>query len=495
MAEADGSERALRQRVRSLEAELAGLGLAQVLTRSFPGEIRYWSRGMERLYGFTAAEAIGRVSHDLLRTEFPRSLGALEAELLDHAEWTGELCHRRRDGQEVVVVSHQSLLRDPAGATSLVTEVNNDVTEARRAHEAQQYLASIVESSEDAIVGKTMDGTINAWNAAAQSLFGYSAEEMIGQPILRLLPADRQHEEDMIIDRIRRGERLRHFETVRLHKDGSEVAVAVTVSPILDRFGTIVGASKIVRDITAERHNESRIQELQAELVHVARLSTMGQMASTIAHELNQPLTAVANYASALDRVSAAATVDMRRVREIIGRIRQQTTRAGEVIRRLRDHVAKRDTLRLHEDVNAVVSDAVELGLVGSRDRGVRTSIELDPAIEPVMIDRIQIGQVVVNLVRNAVEAMEASATRELSVATRAQPGALEIVVADTGPGIAPEVAQRLFQPFVTSKAAGLGLGLSICRELVEAHGGQLAASPGANGGTVFVVRLPTAAA
>ena len=171
MAEADGSERALRQRVRSLEAELAGLGLAQVLTRSFPGEIRYWSRGMERLYGFTAAEAIGRVSHDLLRTEFPRSLGALEADLLDHAEWTGELCHRRRDGQEVVVVSHQSLLRDPAGATSLVTEVNNDVTEARRAHEAQQYLASIVESSEDAIVGKTMDGTINAWNAAAQSLF------------------------------------------------------------------------------------------------------------------------------------------------------------------------------------------------------------------------------------------------------------------------------------------------------------------------------------
>ena len=483
----------LRQRINSLEAQAAGLGLAQVMTRSFAGEIQYWSRGMERLYGFTPEEAIGRISHDLLRTEFPRSRNALDTELLEHEEWTGELRHRRRDGQEVVVVSHQSLRRDGAGATPLVTEVNNDITEAWRGRELRQYLASIVESSEDAIVGKTLEGVVTAWNGAAEGMFGYSAEEMIGQPISRLLPPDRIHEEAMILERVRRGERLRQYETVRLRRDGSEIAVTLTISPILSSSGAIIGASKIVRDITAERRSQSRIQELQAELAHVARLTTMGQMASAIAHELNQPLTAVGNYAGALGRVLANPNADSGRAREIVGRIRQQTARAGEVIRRLREHVAKRNTAQLREDVNDVVREAVELGLVGHQYRGVHASVELDPAVGSAMLDRIQIGQVIINLVRNAVEAMEASETRRLTVSTHATAGMVEIAVADTGPGIAPEVAERLFQPFVTSKATGLGLGLSICRELVEAHQGRLSASPDASGGTVFVIQLPTA--
>ena len=484
----------LRQRISSLEVQAAGLGLAQVMTRSFAGEIHYWSRGMERLYGFTQEEAIGRISHDLLRTEFPRSRSAVDSELLERAEWTGELRHRRRDGQGIVVVSHQSLHRPSAAAAPLVTEVNNDITEAWRGRELRQYLASIVESSEDAILGKTLEGVVTAWNAAAETMFGYRAEEMIGQPITLLLPPDRLHEEAMILERLRRGERLRQFETIRVRKDGSEIAVSLTVSPILDQSGAIIGASKIVRDITAERRSQSRIQELQAELAHVARLTTMGQMASAIAHELNQPLTAVGNYAGALGRVLASPNADARRAGEIVDRIRQQTTRAGEVIRRLREHVAKRDTTRRREDVNGVVKEAVELGLVGTLQRGVHTSIELDVAVGAALLDRIQIGQVIINLVRNAVEAMEASTTRRLTVSTHAVPGMVEIRVADTGPGIAPEVAERLFQPFVTSKATGLGLGLSICRELVEAHEGRLSASPGATGGTVFVITLPTAA-
>jgi two-component system sensor kinase FixL len=267
----------------------------------------------------------------------------------------------------------------------------------------------------------------------------------------------------------------------------------LTVSPILSPSGQIIGASKIVRDISAERRNQSRIQELQAELVHVARLSTMGQMASAIAHELNQPLTAVGNYAGALNRLLASNAADTVRVRDIVDRIRQQTHRAGEVIRRLRDHVAKRNTTRVNEDVNAVVREAAELGLIGTRHQGVQTAIELDPSVGTALIDRIQIGQVIINLVRNSVEAMEASERRELTVSTHVADAAIEVVVTDSGPGIAPEVADRLFQPFVTSKAAGLGLGLSICREIVEAHGGQLTAAPGATGGTRFTMRLPTA--
>jgi len=482
----------LRRRISALEAHAAGLSLAQVMTRSFPGEIQYWSRGMERLYGFSAAEAIGQISHKLLQTEFPRSLDALDRELLERAEWTGELRHRRRDGEAIVVVSHQSLHRDMAGAPSLVTEVNNDVTEAHRSYEARQYLASIVDSSEDAIVGKTLDGVVTTWNGAAEAMFGYRAEEMIGRTIDLLLPPDRIAEEAMILERLRRGVRLRHFETIRLHKDGSRLTVLLTISPIYDASGRIVGASKIVRDITAERRSQSHIQELQAELAHVARLSTMGQMASAIAHELNQPLTAVSNYAGALTRVLAGGNANLDRVVDIAERIRQQTSRAGEVIRRLREHVAKRGTMRQNEDINSVVSEAVELGLVGLRHGGIQTAVELDPTVEPAMIDRIHIGQVIINLVRNAVEAMASSEVRELTVSTRALPDWVEIAVTDTGPGIAPDVADRLFQPFVSSKADGLGLGLSICRELVEAHGGQLGVSSVPTGGTRFVISLPT---
>jgi two-component system sensor kinase FixL len=199
----------------------------------------------------------------------------------------------------------------------------------------------------------------------------------------------------------------------------------------------------------------------------------------------------VSNYAGALGRVLAGTNADPDRARDILERIRQQTLRAGEVIRRLREHVAKRATTRQPEDVNLMVREAVELGLVGTRHRGVRTIMQLGSALPPVMLDRIQIGQVIVNLVRNAVEAMEASAVRELTITTAEALNKVEISVADTGPGIAPEIAARLFQPFITSKAAGLGLGLSICRELVEAHDGQLSVSRRQTGGTIFVVTLP----
>jgi two-component system, LuxR family, sensor kinase FixL len=489
--------RELRSRVASLEAQVAGIAWAQVMTRSFRGEIRYWSRGMERLYGYTAAEALGRISHQLLRTEFPCSLGDLDDELLARNEWTGELRHRRRDGEEIIVVSHQSLRRTPGGATPLVTEVNNDVTGERRNREARTYLASIVDSSDDAIVGKALDGTVTTWNQAAEAMFGYAATEMIGRPCAVLVPPDRRHEEAMILERLRRGEPLKQFETVLLRKGGGEVAVSLSVSPIIDATGELIGAAKIVRDIGAERQSQLRVQELQAVLVHVSRLSTMGQMASAIAHELNQPLTAIGNYAGALDRIMAAWNVGVEpaRVRDIVARIRQQTNRAGEVIRRLRDHVAKRNTTRQRKDVNAVVGEGVELALIGTRHLDLHTTIRFEEPAPTVLVDPVQIGQVVINLVRNAVEAMEASEPRELSVSTHSCAAAVEIVVADSGPGIAPAIAGRLFEPFVTSKPSELGLGLSICRELIEAHGGKLSAAPGATGGMAFTICLPIAPA
>ena len=174
---------------------------------------------------------------------------------------------------------------------------------------------------------------------------------------------------------------------------------------------------------------------------------------------------------------------------------RDHAQRAGDVIRRLRGFVSKGETERRIQSLNKLVEEALALALVGARQRGVRTSLELDHTLPPVLVDHVHIQQVVLNLVRNAVEAMEQIERRELRIGTRAVPeqGTVEIIVADTGPGIAPELADRLFQPFVTTKATGMGLGLSICREIVEAHHGRLTTAPASSGGTVFRVTLPIA--
>jgi two-component system sensor kinase FixL len=250
-----------------------------------------------------------------------------------------------------------------------------------------------------------------------------------------------------------------------------------------------------VRDLTERQEAERRIQDLQAELLHASRLSVMGQMASTMAHELNQPLTAVTNYLEAGRQLLAAGAGRPERIVEMMEKAIGQAQRAGDVIRRLRGFVSKGETERRIQSLNKLVEEALALALVGARQRGVRTSLELDHTLPPVLVDHVQIQQVVLNLVRNAVEAMEQNERRELRIGTRAVPeqGTVEIIVADTGPGIAPELADRLFQPFVTTKATGMGLGLSICREIVEAHHGRLTTAPASSGGTVFRVTLPIA--
>ena len=221
----------------------------------------------------------------------------------------------------------------------------------------------------------------------------------------------------------------------------------------------------------------------------------MGQMASTMAHELNQPLTAVMNYLEAGRQLLAGTAGAPERVGEVLEKAVAQAQRAGEVIRQLRQFVSKGETEHRIQSLNRLVEESLALALVGAKQRGVRASLELDPALPSVLVDPVQIQQVVLNLVRNAIEAMEAVDRRELVIGTRAilDQEMAEVIVADTGPGIAPELADRLFQPFVTTKPTGMGLGLSICREIVEAHRGRLTAAPGSSGGAVFRVTLPIA--
>jgi two-component system, LuxR family, sensor kinase FixL len=474
-------------------AEWQAFDLAPVAIRDLDGKIRLWTTGMQHLYGYSAAEAVGRVSHELLKTAFPQPLRDIETEMLDQGTWSGELVHRRRDNGIVVVASLWSLFRAADGTPHAVTEVNSDLTKQKSAEAERLRLASIIESSEDAIIGKNLEGLVTSWNKAAEALFGFTAEEILGRPVAILFPLERVADEQLILERLRRGERVEHYDAVRLRKDGTEVHVSLSISPIRDLAGEIVGASKIARDITDQRRTQERLQETQAELRHVSRLSTMGKMASSLAHELNQPLTATRNYLAALRRLTAAPELDRERIGEIAARAEAQAARAGEVIRNLREFVGKGETNQRPEDLKRVVEEATALALIEAKHKGVTMVMQFDRSLPPVTIDRIQIQQVVVNLVRNAAEAMEGAEPRQLTVSTAwlTAAAAVEIAVADTGPGIAPEVAARLFQPFVTSKKSGMGLGLSICREIVEAHGGTLSARPNVPRGTVFTITLP----
>jgi PAS domain S-box-containing protein len=251
-------------------ANLLTLSHEAMLAWRLDGPIEFWNAGAERLYGFAQNEAVGRDSHALLQTKFPIDFADLRSELLDGRYWSGELRHIRKDGSKVVVESRMQLFSD-----SVVLEVNRDVTESREIeaalHESEQrlrFLASIVETSDDAIVSKSLDGIITSWNKGAERVFGYSPSEAVGQPITLVIPADRQNEEREILTRIRRGERIDHFETVRQTKHGSLIVVSLTVSPVKDANGKIVGASKIARDITEQKKNQELITTLAREAEH-----------------------------------------------------------------------------------------------------------------------------------------------------------------------------------------------------------------------------------
>jgi two-component system sensor kinase FixL len=222
--------------------------------------------------------------------------------------------------------------------------------------------------------------------------------------------------------------------------------------------------------------------------VHISRVTAMGEMASALAHELNQPLSAIVNYLRGSRRIlEGKPDGDSAVVRDAIEKAAEQSLRAGQIIRRLREFVARGESERRVESVKKLMEEASALALVGAKDHGVRVRFNFDPTLDFVLADKVQVQQVVLNLMRNAIEAMDYSNRRELTISTSpAADGMVAIEVSDTGSGIAPEVREQLFQPFVTSKPTGLGVGLSISRTIVEGHGGQISVHDNPGGGTVF---------
>lgn len=361
---------------------------------------------------------------------------------------------------------------------------------------ADSLFEALIATAVDGMIVIDATGIVEVYNPACERLFGYAAAEVIGRNVSMLMPAPYHDAHDGYIAAYRRTGVARIIgigrEVVGKRKDGTTFPMYLSVGEgrLLER-PIFVG---IIHDISDRRAAERRLQDLQAELLHVSRLTAMGQMSSGLAHELNQPLTAIMNYVKAARRtVDGVDDPRVARAVELVDKAAAQTTRAGQIIRRLRDFVEKGETHRRLEDINATVADAAALVLAAGTE--VERHFAYAADLPEVMIDRIQIQQVVLNLVRNAVEAMAGCERRELRLATaRGTDGAVEVTVTDTGSGLPAEVLERLFQPFVTTKESGMGIGLSLCRTIIDAHGGEINAEPGEGGGAVFRFRLPVPA-
>jgi two-component system sensor kinase FixL len=356
---------------------------------------------------------------------------------------------------------------------------------AREAH-----LQSILDTVPDAMVVIDERGHMQSFSAAAEALFGYTAAEVLGRNVSMLMPQPYRGSHDGYLHRyLTTGER-RIIGIGRVvvgeRKGGSTFPMELSV-------GEMKSSAKryftgFIRDLTERQNAEARLNELQSELVHISRLTALGEMASTLAHELNQPLSAIANYLKGSRRLlESIADPAVPLARDALDKAAEQALRAGQIIRRLRDFVSRGESDRRVENTSKLVEEASALALVGVRDQGVHVRFHIDPVAEYVMADRVQIQQVLLNLMRNAVESMAESPKRELVVAaTPAEQDMVQFTVSDTGSGISPDIRDQLFQPFVTTKRQGMGVGLSISRTIIESHGGRIWVEDNPGGGTRF---------
>lgn len=459
------------------------------------GTITSWSKGAEEVLGWTAAEATGRhcsilVAGDGTHEEAMAQLAAAR----NDGRFSAESWQVRRDGSEFLAEVRIAPMAIASGASAGFAKIIHDVTDARAEQRAlqrrEEHLQSILATVPDAMVVIDDKGAILSFSHAAERLFGYTEAEVTGRNVSLLMPSPDRERHD--------GYLARYMETgvpriigigrivTGLRADGTTFPMALSVGEARSSDQRLF--TGFIQDLTERRDFEARLEQLQSELIHVSRLSAMGTMASTLAHELNQPLTAIASYGEAAAAVlESEEEPDRELLREVVTEMAGQSLRAGGIVRRLRQFVAKGDLSKSIEDLPKIIEEASALALMGVRDQGIETHFSYAPEATPVLVDRVQIQQVVINLIRNALEAMQEVPRKQLAVTTALlDPTTVEISIVDSGPGIAPGVRANLFEAFNSSKEAGMGLGLSICRTIVEAHGGRIRALDRPGGGTDF---------
>lgn len=354
----------------------------------------------------------------------------------------------------------------------------------------EAHLRSIIDTIPDAMIVIDERGHILSFSAAAERMFGYAESDVLGENVSALMPSPDRERHDLYLARyLATGERkiigIGRVTTAR-HRDGRTFPIDLHIGEA--RIGEARVFTGFIRDLTERQQAELRVHDLQTELAHVSRVTAMGTLATAIAHELNQPLTSIANYVETSGELLENPDEEILEiVREALRHCAAESMRAGQIVRRLRDFISRGETEHRVESLERVINEASALALVGAGERGVELEVKLDPAVERAIIDRIQVQQVIFNLVRNAIEAMADSPVRRVRISTsRADGDQIRISIEDSGPGLPADVVDRLFQPFLSTKADGMGVGLSICHTIVTAHGGRIWTEPSSLGGIAF---------
>jgi PAS domain S-box-containing protein len=476
------------------EAQLAAIVASSddaIVGKDLTGQITSWNVAAERMFGYSAAEAIGRnitlIIPDERHGEEDYVLGEVrQGRRVDHYETV----RRRKDGSFIDVSLTVSPVMNAAGRVIGVSKIARDISQTKRLSREAFRLAAIVESSDDAILSKDLNGVIQTWNSGAERMFGYTAEEAIGRNITMIVPEDRLPEETEVLRRVRIGLSIEHFETVRRRKDGGLIDISLTVSPIRAANGDVVGASKIARDITESLR-------LRAMAEDASRLKD--EFLAVLSHELRTPLNTVLGYARMLKREDQRMTGPLRE------RALDALERNADALSRLVNDIL--DTSRIvtgklrlsleNNGVEGVIEDSIETVRPQAEAKGVALHARVEPGLS-VLADRDRLQQVIWNLLSNAIKFTPANGTVTVGAAQHGD--AVSISVHDTGIGIAREHLPYLFQRFwqahtgVSREFAGLGIGLALARHLVELHGGTIGVeSPGMGRGATFTVMLPAA--
>jgi len=459
-----------------------------IASKDLNGILTSWNKSAERLFGYTAEEIIGLPVTTIIPPELhddePRILEKIRnGQPIEHFQTV----RVHKDGRRIDVSLTVSPIRDEKGNIVGAAKIVRDITRQKKLEEAALRLAAIVESSDDAIASKDLNGVITSWNKSAEKLFGYTANEIIGKPVTLIIPPELHHDEDMILSKIRRGEKIEHFETIRVHKNGEKIEVSLTISPVKDDNGKVIGAAKIVRNITEANKIERALQTTE-------KLAAAGRMAATVAHEINNPLEAVTNLVYLAKRDLSSND-----------RVKGYLELAGRELDRVA-HIT-RQTLGFYRDTSAPVQlnisqtldDLLVLYEKRLESRSINVQRQFDKDLEITALAG-EIRQAFSNLITNALDAMPEGGTLVLRVSKSHEwsncnlPG-VRITILDTGSGIEAKHRKNVFQPFFTTKRdVGTGLGLWITRGIVEKHRGsiRMKSRTGQNGhGTAFSIFLP----
>lgn len=454
-----------------------------IISQDLNGMVTTWNSAAQRIFGYSPEEIVGHSSMtiippDLQREELDVMRRIMQGDPVEHFE-----THRvRKGGEQIDVAITVSPIRSSSGTIIGASQIARDISERRRTEETRMRLAAIVESSDDAIISKDLDGIITSWNSGAKRIFGYEAEEIVGHSVMRLIPRELHHEEPMILARLRAGQRVEHYESKRRRKNGELIDVSLTISPIKDSKGKVIGASKIARDITERKRAE-------VALIEKEKLAATGRMAAAIAHEVNNPLESIMNLAYLLTHDPGLSEKSA----YYAGLLLQEVERASEITRRTLSFY-RSPSLPDHVDLAQVFDSIIRSKQASVREKGITVESEVQGEGKVWGLAG-ELGQVISNLLENAIDAIGQNGRIRLRARDIGGGESVQISVCDNGSGIPAAVVERIFEPFFTTKnSRGSGLGLWVTRGIVEKHNGTIrvrTVRSGIRHGTIFTVILP----